>query len=104
MERFELKPIWGQQQSFYGRAIVISDGDATYLKSYGTIVCSYDMSEGYANFRRHWHGYSATTQRHINAFIDLVMGCGEFYAKAQWLKEPITQLDIALKEKLLWGE
>ena len=52
-------------KSFYGKAKVITYGGTTYLKSYDTIVCSIVGGK----FNRIWDGWSATTQRHINAFL-----------------------------------
>ena len=62
---FELKPI-GNQKSFYGKALVIACNNGnTYLQSYQTIVCMIDNN---GNFKRLWHGYSATTAKHIDSF------------------------------------
>ena len=65
MTKTMLIPV-GSQKSFYGKAIVISQGDGTVkLQSYNTIVCSYDVN---GNFQRHWNGYSATTAKHVDSF------------------------------------
>lgn len=65
----ELIPLYDSRKSFYGKATVIHDDDKGYimLKSYDTIVCRID---NYNNFDRLWHGYSATTMRHINEFCN----------------------------------
>lgn len=84
MANFELKPT-DNRKSFYGKAEVITkeNGDIE-LKSYNTIVAR--IRNG--NFERLWAGYSATTMRHVNAFIDTfgVSGGG----KAWW-----TSLEVA---------
>lgn len=61
----ELKPNDGRK-SFYGKARVYYDGNTITLVSYTTPVCR--IVNG--NFEKLWDGYSATTMRHINAFID----------------------------------
>lgn len=81
---YELKPIDGRK-SFYGKAEVIRENGVNYLKSYNTIVAMIDDS---GNFTRLWYGYSATTMRHVNAFIALygLPGGG----KAWWDSLPIN--------------
>ena len=60
---YELKPL--KQKSFYKKAIVLVYDEKIVLKSYDTLVCEFD-----GNFlKKLWNGYSATTQKHINAFI-----------------------------------
>lgn len=61
------------QKSYYGKAVVIKDGDINLdpmgkasLRSYDTIVCEYDPRTG--EFSRLWGGYSRTTANHINDF------------------------------------
>lgn len=56
-------------KSFYGKAKVIEKDGETLLQSYDTIVCKIDKS---GEFVRKWEGYSATTMRHIDAFIEMV--------------------------------
>lgn len=55
------------QKSWYGKAKAIEkiNGDIE-LKSYNTIVGR--IHNGI--FERLWSGYSATTMRHVNAFLD----------------------------------
>jgi hypothetical protein len=89
MKTYELAPTDGRK-SFYGKATVIYTPDnCKYLKSYNTIVCSIDASGA---FRRHWEGYSATTMRHINSFLDF---CGLYGGGKSWWDnypvEPITE-------------
>lgn len=63
---YELKPNTNRK-SFYGKATVIhKDNGDIELKSYNTIVARIRGGK----FERLWWGYSATTMRHINAFID----------------------------------
>ncbi len=65
MKTFELKPIDGRK-SFYNKAKVteLDNGDIE-LTSYTTIVARIHNGK----FERLWNGYSATTMRHINAFL-----------------------------------
>jgi len=54
------------RKSFYGKAQVIYSGDDLFLQSYDTIVCGIVAGK----FEKYWPGYSATTMRHINSFIN----------------------------------
>ena len=78
MNIYELKPN-DNRKSFYGKAEVIEkeNGDIE-LKSYDTIVARIHNGK----FERLWNGYSMTTMRHINAFVDAfgILGGG----KAWW--------------------
>ena len=65
-EVYALIPRCGRK-SYYGKANVILENGIIKLKSYQTIVCSYNRDTGH--FSRLWGGYSATTMRHINSFI-----------------------------------
>lgn len=67
MITLELRPTDGRK-SFYGKAVVAQSGETVMLFSYNTTVCSYNTTTG--DFKRFWSGYSATTMRHVNAFID----------------------------------
>ena len=64
----ELKPIHDGHKSFHKRACVkhLPDNGVTYLMSYGTFVCFFDIKD---RFFRAWHGYSRTTMRHIVEFV-----------------------------------
>lgn len=66
MKTFELIPT-DNRKSFYGKAkaIVKENGDIE-LMSYSTIVARIRNGK----FERLWSGYSATTMRHVNAFIN----------------------------------
>ena len=84
MRTYNLYPI-DNRKSFYGKATVfVWDNDDIELKSYDTIVCR--IHNGV--FERLWDGYSATTMRHINAFIDTygINGGG----KAWWQSLPVA--------------
>ena len=81
----ELMPIDGRK-SFYGKAKVYVKGGMRVLKSYDTEVCAIDPA---GNVLRYWGGYSATTMRHINAFLKTfgVPGGG----KAWWDSLPVLR-------------
>lgn len=69
MRIYELTPSrHDRAKSFYGKAKVIENGGEAFLQSYDTIVCKIDNT---GKFVRMWEGYSATTMRHINAFIEM---------------------------------
>ena len=76
---FELECNDGRK-SFYGKARVYFSKlhHECILISYNTAVMRYDMEN--QKVSRLWFGYSVTTQRHINAFLDLV-GKSEFAGK-----------------------
>lgn len=77
---YELKPARGQK-SFYGKARVRLETDgAETLLSYNTPVLRREPSGALA---RLWSGYSATTLRHVAAFI------GRNIGKAEWNKMPV---------------
>ena len=84
---YELSPIGCSQKSFYGKAHVIREGNVLKLKSYETIVCKYDADTD--RFTRLWGGYSATTMRHVNAFL---LECGwPCRNKAWWDALPVGE-------------
>ena len=71
-------------KSFYGKAVVFQKGENYFvLRSYNTEVCA--IKNGV--FHRFWGGYSATTMRHINSFLQTfgIAGGG----KAWWENQPI---------------
>lgn len=60
------------QKSFYGKARCLMTEKGWYLLSYDTIVCGLTCNNqtGEINvLRRYWMKYSATTAKHINAFL-----------------------------------
>ena len=72
------------RKSFYKKAVMLEreNGDRE-LRSYDTIVCR--VHNG--NFERLWPGYSATTMRHVNSFLNYcgIPGGG----KAWWDKQKV---------------
>ena len=57
------------RKSFYGKAVVFHfDNGTEALRSYNTIVAVRDAQR---NVYRTWDGWSATTGRHIKAFLDM---------------------------------
>ena len=91
MTAFEIMPNDGRK-SFYGKAVAIKAKDGKlFLKSYNTIVASIDKD---GNFSRHWGGYSATTMRHVNAFVSSFGKGGG--GKKWWLEQPVTPDKMSL--------
>lgn len=82
---FKLKPVT-QQKSFYKKAIIRQIGRVATLYSYGTPVIRRNRD---GSFTRLWAGYSATTMRHINAFLDHYGAAG--MSKAEWLRMPVAR-------------
>lgn len=75
MKTYELRPVDGRK-SFYHKAYVIVDDDGIEtLYSYGTPIIRRETNGSYVKL---WHGWSATTGRHIKAF------CG--MNKAEYMK------------------
>tara|TARA_R110000823_G_scaffold303405_2_gene424780 strand:+ start:200 stop:463 length:264 start_codon:yes stop_codon:yes gene_type:complete len=62
----ELTPL--NRKSFYGKALAIREGNITSLKSYNTIVATYNHKEN-KMIVNGW--YSSTTARHINSFLNM---------------------------------
>ena len=84
---FQLSPN-DSHKSFYGKAWVkeCTNGEKL-LQSYNTIVC---MIDAQGHFKRLRHGWSATTQRHINAFLAFY-GLQNLSGKANWIEMPIAK-------------
>ena len=59
-----LNPV-DSRKSFYGKCKVLEDEHGKMLYSYDTLVARFIPGRGIV---RSWSGWSATTQRHINAF------------------------------------
>lgn len=72
-------PCLDSRKSFYGKATILETNSGAYLKSYDTIVCFYSNN---GEFVKLWDGYSATTMRHVNSFIQLFNIAGG--GKAWW--------------------
>ena len=60
----ELKPQYDNRASFYGKALVIDDGEKTTLRSYSTNVA--EIRDGKVTV---FGTYSMTTLRHIKDFL-----------------------------------
>lgn len=88
-KQFDLIPNDGRK-SFYHKAVVTEANGAAVLRSYNTEVCEIDAA---GVFHRYWSGYSVTTMRHVNAFLDLygVPGGG----KAWWDAQPVERRNVA---------
>lgn len=78
----ELTPT-NNQKSFYGRAKVIETGNRIYLLSYTTLICYWDRNT--SKFGKLWDGYSVTTMKHINSFMDY-LGFRKLGGKSWWNK------------------
>ncbi len=88
MKRFELKPNT-RQKSFYGKAIVTEySKNLTILTSYDTEVAAIKNGE----FIRLWDSWSATTNKHVNAFLNYYDI--ESISKSQWNKTPVTHRNM----------
>lgn len=84
---FDLRPIDGRK-SFYGKATVTEYDDGTrILRSYTTEVAAINPD---GQFVRLWDGESATTTRHVNAFLNLysIPGGGV----AWWRKQAVNHV------------
>lgn len=68
------------------RAYYRHNGDTIELKSYDTIVFEYNTVTG--EFIRRWHGYSATTLKHVQMFVCFISGTEyrnrSTFGKANW--------------------
>lgn len=80
----ELQAIYSSQKSFYKKAILISEGLETKLKSYDTIVAVKQRDSIKIN------GYfSKTTAIHINEFL-MQSGCSKLSKKQMDLQPTIN--------------
>lgn len=73
-------PCYDGRKSFYGKAKIIETENGRYLQSYNTIVCFLSYGGSFVKF---WGGYSSTTMRHINSFMQYV-GWKECGGKTWW--------------------
>lgn len=91
-----LTPVDGRK-SFYGKAVVYREGSTLVLRSYNTAVIAIYRGRIY----RLWNGYSATTMRHINAFLDLYGKPGG--GKKWWDALPVASASVkrSIREKML---
>lgn len=78
-----------REKSFYGKALVLKDSypGVYLLRSYNTIVAMIDPD----GFHRLWSGWSATTARHVNAFL-YWYGSRNGLSKREWLELPVEEL------------
>ena len=64
------------------------------LKSYDTVVCVIEIIDDKPRFNRTWSNYSATTLRHVNAFLKLY-DCPEAkkhgLSKQSWNSLPVVR-------------
>lgn len=83
MTSYELN-CYDNHKSFYGKAKVIALNNASFvLQSYETQVCKLYWIDGEAYFVRFWGGYSATTMRHVNSFLNH-FGFTQYGGKKWW--------------------
>jgi hypothetical protein len=61
---YQLETRFDSRKSFYGKAVVIHEGNRIKLKSYNTIVAYIDETGAHVNGT-----YSPTTLRHIKEFL-----------------------------------
>lgn len=87
-KQYEITPNDGRK-SFYGKAKVFVVDGVEYLQSYNTIVCALRLTSDDCGgvFVRCWDGYSATTMRHINAFMER-NGLASRGGKSWWMALP----------------
>ncbi len=69
INKIELKPVDGRK-SFYNKCSLLERHDTYYLYSYTTLICKWDKNK--REFEKLWDGWSQTTQRHINAFMNYI--------------------------------
>lgn len=84
----ELRPNTSHK-SFYGKALVaeVMAEKTAYLRSYQTRVAAIDWEN--KRFKRTWDGYSATTMRHVNAFLEAYGLAGG--GKKWWWSTPLGE-------------
>ena len=79
----------------YRKAHIKRAGSVLLLKSYETIVASYNFKTG--ELKRHWSGYSATTMRHVKMFVcyikDIPYNNRQSFGKKNWDALPVEPLE-----------
>lgn len=79
----------GTRKSFYGKAKIEWGKEGITLYSYNTPVLMWDGEK----LHRLWSGWSATTQRHANAFLWHIGRCQKIsfvtVTKAWWNSMPV---------------
>ena len=88
MKKYYLSPMGNDRaKSFYNKAMVFEkDNGEKVLLSNDTEVCKITKS---GEFVRLWGGYSMTTMRHVNSFLNLVGVAGG--GKKWWDAQPISR-------------
>jgi hypothetical protein len=83
---YNLKPQYSRNKSFYNKAVVEERDGIKALTSYSTLVAFIDDK----GLHRTWHGYSATTQKHIHDFAlqNGAGGCG----KQRWVEMEVENV------------
>lgn len=76
----ELKPIYTNQSSFYGKTAIEIQNDVFTLYSYNVKICK--IANG--KFHRFFNGYTATTMTHVNEFR--MQNGLQRLSKKEWLK------------------
>ena len=70
MIKEELKPIYDNAKSFYGKAVVIRLDEKMILKSYDTEILEREYSSNKIKFlTNNKNHFTQTTNRHINEFL-----------------------------------
>lgn len=95
MKQFKL-PCYDNRKDFYGKAVVIETNNGIYLKSYDTFVAMITPGN---KIIRLWSGYSATTMRHVNSFLEHYNLTGG--GKAWWDKLEIHSSDTLTNSQAL---
>lgn len=89
---WELLPVQGANN----RAYIKRMNGVIYLKSYRTVVFSYNPETG--EFARYWGGYSATTLKHVQMFICYISGIeyrrNSTIGKSNWDSMPVEKCPI----------
>lgn len=83
---YELIPMHCTNKSFYRKAIVKVTNKGYILQSYNTDVVAIDYN---GKIYRLWSGWSATTARHVNDFLQ--QHNHNKLSKKEWLQLPIEQ-------------
>lgn len=83
---------WEPLEGAGNRAFIRRNGDRLELRSYDTVVFSYNVATG--ELERHWSGYSVTTLRHVARFMAW-LECRPYrrnttFGKANWEAMPVT--------------
>lgn len=84
MKTYELTPIFSNQRSFYRKAMIKVTDKGYILHSYNTDVVAIDYD---GKVYRLWSGWSATTARHINEFLQ--QHRHDKLSKKEWQQLPI---------------